>query len=376
VRAPDEQKYEKNRRICNLEEVTARLEAGPVLERYTLGAQWPTIDPFLFVAHHRDAYPSGNDRLGPAASLEGRQLGMDFAQIDGWNMYHGTVVPGFPQHPHRGFETVTHIRRGVIDHADSLGATARFGRGDTQWLTAGAGIVHAEMFPLLDTAGPNPLELFQIWLNLPRADKLVDPYFTMLWSESTPRRLVGGPHAPGSEITVIAGRLALPAPPSGADIEPLAPPPSSWAARDEAELAIWHLHLAGGATVTLPPTGNPGTGRVLYVYDGSSLSVGPDLAQALVPAGTGARVTAAEPLPITATGDGVDCLVLQGRPIGEPVVQYGPFVMNDKAGIAQTFDDYRRTGFGGWPWPSDDPVHDRAAGRFAIHADGREEHLG
>ena len=71
-------------------------------------------------------------------------------------MYHGRRVPGFPQHPHRGFETVTIVRRGLIDHSDSLGATARFGRGDVQWLTAGAGIVHSEMFPLLERDAAEP----------------------------------------------------------------------------------------------------------------------------------------------------------------------------------------------------------------------------
>ena len=78
---------------------------------------------------------------------------------------------------------------------------------------------------------------------------------------------------------------------------------------------------------------------------------------------------------LTAGVDGVEILVLQGRPIGEPVEQYGPFVMNDREGIAQTFADYQQTGFGGWPWPVDDPVHGADQGRFARHADGRvEEH--
>ena len=141
--------------------------AQVVLQRFPLGAQWPTIDPFLFVAHHRDAYPAGNEQLGPDAPLDGRNIGQDFADVDGWNMYHGSVVPGFPQHPHRGFETVTYVRSGFVDHADSLGAAARYGDGDTQWMTAGSGIVHSEMFPLLEQDEANPAELFQIWLNLP-----------------------------------------------------------------------------------------------------------------------------------------------------------------------------------------------------------------
>ena len=91
-------------------------------------------------------------------------------------------------------------------------------------------------------------------------------------------------------------------------------------------------------------------------------------------ASTGAVLRSDEPVTITAGPDGAEALVLQGRPIGEPVAQYGPFVMNDDAGIEQAFADYRETGFGGWPWPTDDPVHGRDAGRFARHADGRVEH--
>ena len=104
-----------------------------------LGFPWRTPDPFLFCVHHNDAYPAGNASFGPATSLAGRNIGSDFANRDGWNMYHGDVVPGFPQHPHRGFETVTVVRRGLIDHSDSMGAAARYGGGDTQWLTAGRG---------------------------------------------------------------------------------------------------------------------------------------------------------------------------------------------------------------------------------------------
>ena len=143
-----------------------------VLQVSPLGQRWQTADPFLFCVHHIDHYPRGNDKLGPAASLSGHEIGHDFNNADGWNMYHGDVVPGFPQHPHRGFETVTIVRTGYIDHSDSAGATARFGMGDVQWLTAGKGVVHSEMFPLLNPDSPNDLELFQIWLNLPSTDKM------------------------------------------------------------------------------------------------------------------------------------------------------------------------------------------------------------
>src|SRR5262249_55784470 len=185
-----------------------------------LDFQWWTQDPFLFCVHHDDAYPAGNDRMGPAASLAGRELGMDFAGKDGWRMYHGETVPGFPQHPHRGFETVTIARRGLIDHSDPLGAVARFGRGDVQWLTAGRGISHSEMFPLVDREQANPVELFQIWLNLPAKDKLVQPYFTMLWDGAIPRATAGG-----VEVPVIPGRLG--------DVNPQPPRPRPWASRPD-----------------------------------------------------------------------------------------------------------------------------------------------
>jgi len=337
--------------------------SDPVIQTAPLGFQWPTIDPFLFCVHHHDAYPAGNERLGPDAPLEGRELGQDFAGVDGWRMYHGQVVPGFPQHPHRGFETVTFVRRGLIDHSDSLGATARFGRGDVQWLTAGEGIVHCEMFPLVDRGGPNPAELFQIWLNLPPEDKLVEPHFTMLWDRDIPRHVVHDGEGRATEITVIAGGLAGATPPP--------PPPHSWAARPEADVAIWHLRLEPGAICELPAAAGPDTVRTLYVFDGPGVVIG----QHPIDPPTGVVVHAERPVTLTARpGTGAtEVLMLQGRPIGAPVAQYGPFVMNTETEIEQAFADYRETGFGGWPWPVDDPVHDRDRGRFARHADGHVE---
>ena len=302
--------------------------------------------------------------MGPAASLAGRDLGQDFAGKDGWRMYHGERVPGFPGHPHRGFETVTIVRRGLIDHADSLGAAARFGRGDVQWLTAGRGIVHSEMFPLIERAAPNPLELFQIWLNLPSADKLVEPHFSMLWSDAIPRRVERDAGGRATEVTVVAGRLGDAAVP--------APPPHSWAARRDADVAIWSIRMQPGAEWTLPPA-QPGTNRTLYWFRGAGLRIGDRTLARPCGAALGPDVAArlvAGPGP-----DDVELLLLQGRPIGEPVAQHGPFVMNTRAEIQQAFADYQRTRFGGWPWPSEAPVHGRDEGRFARHADGRIERV-
>jgi redox-sensitive bicupin YhaK (pirin superfamily) len=324
-----------------------------VLRVSPLGFPWATLDPFLFCVHHDDAYPAGDERMAPAASLAGRDLGQDFAGKDGWRMYHGEVVPGFPQHPHRGFETVTIVRRGFIDHSDSLGATARFGQGDTQWLTAGRGVVHSEMFPLLQRDQPNPLELFQIWLNLPRASKMVDPYFTMFWSNGVPVH-----RAPGVEVMVIAGRLGELAPPP--------PPPDSWGSRPDSDLAIWTLKLAPGASWTLPPA-NAGSNRTLYVFRGAGLRV----EGRAIPASSAIQLRADAPARLEAQGEELELLLLQGKPIGEPVVQHGPFVMNTPAEIQRAFLDYRQTQFGGWPWPDDAPVHEREQGRFAKHPDGR-----
>lgn len=334
-----------------------------ILGAKPLGFVWDTLDPFLFCVHHNDAYPAGDEKMAPKASLAGRDLGQDFAGKDGWNMYHGEVVPGFPAHPHRGFETVTIVREGFVDHSDSAGATARFGMGDVQWLTAGGGVVHSEMFPLREREKPNPMELFQIWLNLPAVDKKAPAHFTMFWHEKIPVRTVADAAGRKTVVTVIAGGYQ--------DAAPLAPPPHSWASRAEADLAIWTLKLEPGATFTVPPA-QKGTNRVLYLFVGNGVRIA---GKAFDPK-VGITVRPDAPVSIENGAQAAELLMLQGRPIGEPVAQQGPFVMNTNAEIQQAFADYRRTRFGGWPWPSPAPVHAREQGRFARHTDGRVENAG
>jgi redox-sensitive bicupin YhaK (pirin superfamily) len=214
------------------------------------------------------------------------------------------------------------------------------------------------MFPLTDRAAPNPLELFQIWLNLPAASKMADPHFTMLWNDAIPRAVSRDEAGRATEVTVVAGRYADAAPPS--------PPPRSWAAAPDADVAIWTVKMAPGARWTVPPAA-AGASRSLYFFRGGSLRV----AGAAVPASRRIALRADAAVTLDAGPDEVELLLLQGRPIGEPVVQYGPFVMNTPAEIQQAFADFRRTQFGGWPWPSDEPVHPRDERRFARFADGR-----
>ncbi len=196
----------------------------------------------------------------------------------------------------------------------------------------------ARCFPLLDRSQPNPLELFQIWLNLPAQRKMAPPHFTMFWAEQIPQRQIDG-----VQLSCIAGRVA------GA--EALPPPPDSWASQADADLAIWTLKLAPGARWTLPPAAGSGTQRQLYFFKGDALS----LAGQRLQQHAAVTLDAAQPVEMANGPTVSECLLLQGRPIGEPVAQYGPFVMNTRQELQQAFSDYQRTQFGGWPWPDDAP---------------------
>ncbi|HSC87584.1 MAG TPA: pirin family protein [Polyangiaceae bacterium] len=321
---------------------------------------WPTLDPFLFCAHHDDHYPRANGEFGPDAPLVGRNLGQDFAGKDGWNMYHGESVPGFPAHPHRGFETVTVVRRGLLDHADSLGAAARYGEGDVQWLTAGAGIQHAEMFPLLSQSDDNPLELFQIWLNLPSRSKRVEPAFSMLWAHTIPTVLRRDSDGRAVEVSVRAGTFE--------DARAPAPPPNSWAADAENHVAIWTIRLEPGARFDVPAA-PAGLGRALYFFRGSELR----LAGRTVPPRQRVTVRSDAVVRIENGNEESELLLLQGRPIGEPIARRGPFVMNTPEEIREAYRDYGATRFGGWPWDSSAPVHGARPERFARRPDGTIE---
>ena len=224
------------------------------------------------------------------------------------------------------------------------------------------------MFPLLDAVKPNPLELFQIWLNLPAKSKMVKPHFTMLWHEKISRHIATDLNGKTAEIAVIAGSLMDKVGAKTLQKTP-SPPPDSWASNPASDLAILTLKLAPGARWKLPKAAGLDTKRQLYYFKGSKVT----LAEQSV-SHTAVELRGDMDVEIFNGGNELaEFLLLQARPIGEPVAQYGPFVMNTQTEIRQAVMDYQRTQFGGWPWKDSAPVHGRDPARFAKHPSGKEE---
>jgi len=335
------------------------MQKNVILGTYKLGFQWATQDPFLFCVHHLDYYPKGNGELGPTDSLEGRNIGNDFVTQNGWRMYHGKKVPGFPVHPHRGFETITFVLQGLVDHADSNGAAGRYGNRDVQWMTAGSGLQHSEMFPLLNEKEPNTFELFQIWLNLPAKKKFAKPTYKMLWGETIPKIEHTDENGKKITIDIVAGKLE--------NTEAPAPAPDSWAADSENEVAVWHIEMDESAEWELPLASKK-VNRTLFFFEGESIQ----LNKVRIESGYGIELDWQQNVTLKNGEKKSRLLLLQGKPINEPVVQYGPFVMNTREEIQQAFTDFQRTNFGGWPWPRYDMVHEKNKGRFAKFDTGEE----
>lgn len=327
-----------------------------------LGFHWETLNPFIFCAYHQDDFPKGNANLGPdSKDLQGRFLGNDFTKKDGFRMYHGKEVPGFPYHPHAGFETITLVEKGFADHTDSLGSGGRFGQGDVQWMTAGKGVLHSEMFPLVQQNLPNPLVLFQLWLNLPKVSKKVDPHYKMLWHEDIPVVPILKDGIKSGQIKIIAGHYK--------NTKALKPTPDSWASQAENDVQIWRITLAADAELELPKAQVSEVNRQLFFYEGDTAIVeGKNLKS-----GHSLELHASQSILIKAEGTKAEFLFLQAKPINEPTIQHGPFVANSNAEINALIQEYQATQFGGWPWPKAEFTHGHQPKRFAKYPDGTLE---
>jgi redox-sensitive bicupin YhaK (pirin superfamily) len=182
----------------------------------------------------------------------------------------------------------------------------------------------------------------------------------MLWKENIPVVSEKDENGKSILIDVISGNFK--------DIQALAPTPNSWAADPNNLVTVLTINMDANAHWTLPAAQGEAN-RVLYYYRGSSITV----EEQLVNANHLIQLNSTEDIVIENGDQNAYFLMLQGKPIGEPVTQYGPFVMNTEEEIQQAFRDYQKTQFGGWPWPEQEQVHAKEKGRFAKHADGREE---
>lgn len=330
-----------------------------VLDRGNTGFQLQTRSPFIACMHHKDFFPRGNGQLAPVSYLPDRDVGNDFDPSAPFRMYHSDVVPGFPVHPHRGFETVTIVTQGYVDHSDSLGAKGRYASGDVQWMTSGKGIQHCEMFPLIHEDKENTMELFQVWLNLPARSKFVSPHYKMLWHEQIP--VITEVFEKGRlEVRIIAGKYN--------GIRAVNPTPHSWAAEDQNHVGIWMITLEDEARLVIPK-GTSTMSRMLYHYEGQPVKVeGEELETKRF-----LELKPDEDIEVISTQGISRMLLLEGEKIQEPVAIHGPFVMNTQEELIQAYHDYRATEFGGWPWKEDTVVHGQA-GRFAEFGGGKVEY--
>jgi hypothetical protein len=225
-------------------------------------------------------------------------------------------IGGFPTHPHRGFETITYMKAGRMRHQDHMGNEGVIGAGDVQWMTAGAGVLHSEM----PEQEEGLLHGFQIWLNLPASEKMKPAAYRDIASTEISEQILSS----GGRVRVIAGDVKV-------DGYSLTGP----LANRSTVPVFMDVQLAATESVELSiDASNP---VLVYVYKGST---------DLLKAGQMAAYGRGDGLLLTASQAGAEMLVLSGRPIKEPIAQYGPFVMNTDDEIEQAFKDFRIAGSG------------------------------
>jgi quercetin 2,3-dioxygenase len=227
---------------------------------------------------------------------------------------------GFPLHPHRGIETVTYVLKGAVNHKDTLGNSGSIGAGDIQWMTSGRGILHEEM----PQVRPEGIAGFQIWVNLPAKAKMTAPRYQDVRSEKIPE--IQGKD--GARIRVVAGTVGdirgavtdIAADPIYLDV--LVPPQSAYRER----VARGHTAFA-------------------YVFEGSAIFPGPGQEEVTVPHPRLVVLGDGDAIHVKTGAEPARFLLVSGKPLGEPIARYGPFVMNSKAEIEQALEDLRRGTF-------------------------------
>ena len=189
---------------------------------------------------------------------------------------------------------------------------------------------------------------------------MVDPHFKMMWTESIPVFSEMDANENKVMVEVIAGNFQ--------DLTAPKPPPNSWAHEADNDVMILNIHMDKNSSITIPKSAQE-VNRMAFFYDGSNLTID----EITIPDYHSIELDGQQEVTFNSGDSIAKILILQGKPINEPVVQHGPFVMNTREEIQQAFMDYQQTQFGGWPWPKNDQTHGKEKQRFAKHSDGREE---
>ena len=232
-------------------------------------------------------------------------------------------IGGFPAHPHRGFETVTYMLDGHMRHEDHLGNRGDLGPGDVQWMTAARGIIHSEM----PQQSEGRMRGFQLWLNLPSREKMKPAGYRDIPASEIPRVLLPR----GGEVKVIAGEFTL-------DETTTCGPVNGRGAKLSTEPLYLDVRLPAGGEFNAQVAS--GHSAFLYTYQGSA-RIGAAGTAAPLPHGAAGVLSEGDRVRVVAGTEGVRFLLLAARPLREPVVQYGPFVMNTREEIEQALADYR-----------------------------------
>ncbi|MDB5904682.1 MAG: Pirin domain protein [Betaproteobacteria bacterium] len=237
----------------------------------------------------------------------------------------GDYIAGFPAHPHRGFETVTYLLDGHMLHEDHLGNRGDLKSGGVQWMTAGRGIIHSEMPQQLE----GRMRGFQLWINLPAAEKMKPAGYRDIDAAEIPVAALAG----GGTVKVIAGEVDLGGTVTAGPIQGLTTDP-----------LYLDVELPAGASLSLPV--KSGHNAYVYPYEGS-VAIGTEGQARVLERGHGGMLSDGDRIELQAGAQGTRALVLAAKPLREPVVQYGPFVMNTREEIEQTLRDYQNGAFAG-----------------------------
>lgn len=227
-------------------------------------------------------------------------------------------LAGFPAHPHRGFETVTYMLDGHMEHQDHLGNVGNLAPGSVQWMTAGRGVIHSEMPKQKD----GRMRGFQLWINLPAAEKMRPAAYRDIPAEAVPYRTFDG-----GSVKVIAGRLHL-------DGDTVDGPVNAEGQGLSTDPLYLDLRLDAGQSLSLPLEHD--YSAFVYLYEGDAL-----VGDKQIPHRAAGVLTEGDSISLKAGRQGARLLLLAGKPLGEPIVQHGPFVMNTREEIEQAMWDYR-----------------------------------